>query len=701
MKKIIIILGLGIFLISGSTFATEFPSSGIDLNNSTVSIMLDTSGVATPVVGYSCTSEQTMGNNITFTDAGWNEATGEFENLTDCFYSAGDYTLDIHLVDNASNESNYTETFTIFPGTPTDGSLNGDCSNKTANNSDECTFTLILTDANGNTVTNQNPTVFSPTSGPDFTNGEFTDDANTGVKFREGLRLKENSFSVLPNNSTGAVSLTGNYEFTLKAIAPSIQKVGETISELSGDWLSNVIPRSLDFSFTNLKEVNLDGSVSGNPTNDVTVRDKNVTFSNPFFAKPSLSDLEHEKLVTATINTDKKSGVTITSQDPKTVTLSSVLGSFCDLTQIDPLETGPNPLSGYAMSNCNDILYQYNPGNINSTAHSESYDRVFDEPGSAVIGENSAALITNIAYTLGGEDVSYPAGAIGGIFTGLPATTIGLNHASIDAKFIGADIEGFTSVDNEKSVLGTTNDQMLNIGLGSNKTDLYEEIVKNGFELARNSANIKTTNTGGNDLSTLFSGKDVVVVKLNSGTTFDISGTLPSGKKTLVLIDANLKINGNLVYQNTDDSFGVIILRTTAGTYPEVGNIFVASGVQKIAGSYFADGGFMNNDSNNKDNGNTALSTKQLLLEGSLLSRNTVGGSLRGAGADDYSPWSSTATNDVARRYDLHYVRRYYCDQPNNGCANAVPGETQNNAAFIIRPDQKSTILPPPGFKIQ
>lgn len=705
MKKNIIAFGLALSLLSFLNVSADYPQSGVDLDNSTVTIgfIRDTGGAAfsctQPNPPYTSPKNFNTGVAIPFnaSNADYQESDGTFDGLVDCFYSAGDYTLDIHLVDNAGNSNDYTESFEIKAGTPVEikSTLDGTCDDKVANNSSFCELTLTLKDNYGNTVpqngtNSQSPNVHSPTD-------EFSDDANLGIKFRGGLQIKgSGAYTNLPQ--TAGIDIKDDGKFSLKALAPSIQEENST-----GTTLSRLIDRTLTFVFTNLFQVEADGSVG--TTEIITpieiVRD-DIKFSNPVHAPIDIPNLAVGKVIDINANLAYDNSETNIPSSLTSLTVNSTT-EFCD-SELD--EDGN-------LQGCDNLNETLPSTNISTQNIQKRLGPIYTE----LVGLDSVALTTILSYSLGEQTISYPAGALGDIFDNIssPNEIIGL-EGILDVKFIGANIESFAGVDSNETVLGVEGgEQILNIGLNSSKTDIYEEIVKNGFELARNSVNIQETNTGGDNLSALFSGKDVIIVKLTSGTTFEIGQNgsdtnLPNGKKTLVLIDANLKINGNLVYKNTDDSFGVIILRTKAGANPEVGNIFVAPNVQKIAGSYFADGGFMNNDGTVISTGNsdTTDQTNQLRLVGSLLSRNTLGGSLREGsnGEVNFTPWGNSTSepatnNNEARRYDLHFVRRYYCDQANNNCSKAVPGETQNNAAFIIRPDNKATIAPPPGFKIR
>ncbi len=707
MKKIFLAFGILFFLfINGNVWADEYAQSDIDEDASTIKIEFTK---AQNGAVFSCKYDnngtiETFNKNqaYSFAETGWDKNTEKFVKLANCFNSAGDYTLTINLVDKAGNTNQKIKSFKVVAGTPTAATLNGSCQNKVANNSDFCELTLVLSDDYGNKVTNQQPKVYSPTS-------DFSNDANEGIKFRSGLQVakSDNNFILLTGNKNFAELLPDNKMVKLKALAPSIKKENINDSKGHSAVLSRIISRGIEFIFTNLKKVNQDGTL-GSGIADLNFT-KSIKFLNPFKVVPSIeNDLENEHVVKVELTGGKNDlGASIDSNSGE-IEARDILNNLCEQTTDENGNT--------SLTNCN-----YNPewaeNNLNDIAGQSIIhnDRYLNEPNSSTIGENSVALVTKVFYKLAGNLISYPAGAVGGMFDSIsnPSEIIGLNTQNIDAKFIGADIEGFVAVNDEKTVLGTDTKKILNIGLNSNKVDIYEEIVKNGWELARNSAN-KFEDNSSFDLSSAFQNNDVAVVDLSGANSvaskiLSISGKLPSGQKTLILIDGNLKITGDLYYnsstQNTD-SFGVIILRREAGEYPEVGNIFVNSDVQKIAGSYFADGGFMNNDGNEINTGNTQDSIKQLLLEGSLISRNTLGGSLRGTDASgnsqpDYTPWGTTDNETVSKRYDLHFVRRYYCDQANNSCSDAVSGETKNTAAFIIRPDQKATLLPPPGFKIQ
>ena len=152
--------------------------------------------------------------------------------------------------------------------------------------------------------------------------------------------------------------------------------------------------------------------------------------------------------------------------------------------------------------------------------------------------------------------------------------------------------------------------------------------------------------------------------------------------------------------------------------------------MERFVGSYFADGtltstnwlqavnqNYANVSSIDRDAEEAYLSTSlgiQLLLEGTLLTRNTLGGSTISTMVD---PWSdSTTDKEKAQFYDLDYVRRYNAREylvvaeeggvpsmsfrGDNPCVKGggTSGCDINLHSFVIRLDGRVQTVPPPGF---
>lgn len=221
-----------------------------------------------------------------------------------------------------------------------------------------------------------------------------------------------------------------------------------------------------------------------------------------------------------------------------------------------------------------------------------------------------------------------------------------------------------------------------------------------------------------------FGNNDVAYFK---GVTLTLTGEglnndpliFDQGVKTIIVEDGNILINRDLIYKTVEDSLGIIVINSRPND-PDRGHVFINNQVQKIVGSYFLDGTLMSTqklaqplvtdliadrESTPNQNAKAPLG-QQLLLEGTLVSRNTLGGAdLNPA----LGPNGQKVQRELALIYDLNYLRRYeplfnlegervgdsendYCFKPDD--LNCYP----NAAPFIIRYDGRVQALTPPGF---
>jgi hypothetical protein len=230
--------------------------------------------------------------------------------------------------------------------------------------------------------------------------------------------------------------------------------------------------------------------------------------------------------------------------------------------------------------------------------------------------------------------------------------------------------------------------------------------------------------------------------------TITLEETEVKGQGTIIVDGGNLFLAGDLRYADENASLGVIVFHSQydevfgEGHYPSWGNIFVQSQVHHMVGSYYADGSLISTN----DIADPSISSEaakeaaydpegeavpyrsdqdifghQLVLEGTLFTRNTIGGSL-GEGPEWRTPWGVTEDQITAQRYDLHFMRRYYPpryqenttgasgqfhlrgdlleDADNFLCAKNMLHECDpNKHAFVIRVDGKAVNIPPPGFE--
>lgn len=182
----------------------------------------------------------------------------------------------------------------------------------------------------------------------------------------------------------------------------------------------------------------------------------------------------------------------------------------------------------------------------------------------------------------------------------------------------------------------------------------------------------------------------------------DISWSI-NGYETLIVKNGNVSITGNL---NTDNkNFWIIVLKdnyNVESDFNKSWNIYVYPNVTEINGLFYADWWLISSSSN----GTTYVSdwisrnaelNKQLIMNGSLFTRNTVWGAIEKINWYTLPGWSLTHNFDLAMIYDLNYLRRgnVWCDINWNNSCNDIWEEIQN---FIIRYNPNIQNNPPKGF---
>ena len=691
MKKIL--FGFGI-VFPFLALATTFPSSGIDFENSSI-LITGPSGARclqrTLPETFSLEEIGISKTKTTLSDFGdWNDETKR------CFQRAGTYTIEVTLFDNAGNTTTLPkETFVIASATPDEDTsgFNVTCNNTVANASDKCDLALHLRDKFNNDIEQTLPDI--KLSAP-LT--EDPEDANLETQFRAGLRIQGSNF-IEDNPLIFSWNNTSPFSTTLSAIAPSIHRVGTGIDNT---FLSSVVNRVIPFSLKNISKINTNGSVA-----DTHFAFSDLPVSLRFDAPVSIiPGFEKER-----ISFEEPTTITSTVDRPGTIptdTITSLLKSVSSHLFRDPTTT-PDPETGAfpAGAPLNET-FTFSPvenGAIESVEKTISISEAHDKP-------KNISLITDATYSLNGMPVKYPAGAIGQPLAdaaennGFPIeNVVGFNLTGVDIRNIGVSIEGIVIGDYDQMYLVGGDENNMTALASLHSVDIREKIIKNAYQLIRNATDIKKDTSDFN--WDLFNDRDVVVIDLSEKELAEATLTLhnhdlPSGQKTLIVVNGNVLFDGDNEYSDpSNDSFGLILLRDKSGPEPERGNIFVHSEVQKLSGTLFADGSFFNGDTANISTANTGSREKQLRLTGSLLARNTVGGSRRRVGAGYFfSPWGSVELAK-AKRYDLHEIRRFDYDDETNRDENCVKNGTEceeNIAAFIMRLDQKSTLLPPPGF---
>jgi len=695
MKKIL--LGFILFLPIIAS-ATNFPQSGIDYDISTMTI--------TGPLGAKCLTQpiSPSGHAFSLTQLGFEDSISTLDTFGDwsiaaqqCFQAAGDYNLDIELFDLAGNASDVlSEEFHITSDTPNEeaSSFSVMCSSgATANNVDDCSVDLTLQDKFGNFVQQAMPTttIFAPL-------GAISGDANLGIGFREGLRVGGLPFLTALSFPWDGITPSS---LSITALAPTIEEV-----DLGITTLSSIVARSIDFQVNNMRSIALNGLITATP---VSFTDLSASFL--FKPIEIVPGFEQTTIALGTDDTIEMNNILYVSSPGL---IDDVISNFTSISDHIFMDT-PEDITGGLLNE--NVFFEDVINEETKLVGKIIY------PGDQYDTPEDISLTTIANYTFGTTSIRYPAGATGepiadaliaaGYSSPLFPSIVGWNEFGVGMKNIGMSVEGTVAGNTDEMYLVGGDDNNITALSSTHEMDIREEIIKNSYRLVRNAADIKDDVSIAFDWSE-FAGvneKDVIVYDLSdktgAATTLTLTAhNLPLGKKTLIVLNGNVLITGDLTYSDPAiSSFGLVLLRDEAGPQPVLGNIFVKSSVQKINGTLFADGGFFSGDTvsltnANTDNGSNNRS-KQLLLLGTLFAKNTIGGSRRVDATGDYfTPWGTTSTKDIAKRYDLHEIRNYDSDVDPANCVGH-PTCDPNNAAFVLRMDGKVNLASPPGFRTQ
>lgn len=198
---------------------------------------------------------------------------------------------------------------------------------------------------------------------------------------------------------------------------------------------------------------------------------------------------------------------------------------------------------------------------------------------------------------------------------------------------------------------------------------------------------------------------DTVVggVKYHEGD-YDLSWEPVSGYETLVVNNGNLTISSN--FNTSGKKFGIIVLRDDA-TKINLGNIYIQPGVRYIQSAIYADGGMISTGFWNDIVGNyldsaerTNTLSKQLVINGALFTRNTIGWAIRGSSGKFILPGGSLISNfPLAMMYDLNYLRRGNEWYNVNGLSGTKDYNKWNTDNVVITSNPNLQRDPPKGFK--
>ncbi len=758
-----LISAFGFLLIPSLVYGIGVPTSGIDWEASMISIQSFDAAHPTHEANFSCfgggfsdlpISRSLQEMAFSNTSPGPENDSGLITGSS-CFQQAGEYQLQISLVDNAGNigtAESYLLTVrpaeadslltTIRPiayeketDNPAIGTLNGNTTDCTAerlvaNAEDDCQLQVSLRDEFGNVVVVNRPLGRMAIPGRDINNRDLNTFADAEGVFIDGLRLNDSL-----NNPSFRTDNDGNFNFTVSALAPSIDIITSPID--AAFKLSQIIPRNTPFEFP-IPAIADDGSTSGTTT---------VTKS---------ADLQFEPWVKLFLSDNAPSGGSASAPNEPlyfllgdTKVLYAFAGTMLDHflpSGFDVFVKGFNRPVGLFFededltSGFGDIDGDTVPEGLrislagNATSRSEDFETIL-KSASGLSSDENVAFGSKIrhSYREGSstKTVLYPGGNLGssiGPDPAFPAVTLpvdsipGGTPGTATALLVGADIEGKVLANQDVRAVNDANAKFVTVG-GITAVDIREDVTRNAEVITRGSNSVNSPgsninfniNSGWTGDVAYFEDATVTLTGASSPMVFD------QGQKTIVIRDGNLFIPDDLIYgPGFDDSLGVILINSTVNNL-DLGHIFVKNDVQRLVGTYYAEGSILSTDAitdpqhtdtianrelTNMDDPNAPLGL-QLLLEGTILTRNTLGGALLDP---PFTPEGPTTEQDEAIKYDLHFVRRYVPpldpvtldplpDSANNNCVKPDGATCDvNKHSFVIRADGRVRNLTPPGF---
>ncbi len=727
--------------------------------------------------------------NISKTGISFNEYTQKiiFSDEFDVFEKSGDYELTFYIIDQAGNEQSppttkrYVEIVSseIAYGEEYSSEFNDitEKENIYANNLDEREFEIVLRDRFGNIIYKRDIEVTIVDQ--DISKNIYDLTQQGGVNgLAEGLSFNKTNISSGRITDDGKKQIwsynTGNIAvdtFSIKSYLPSVKVIygqdGASLLIEETDNLGNIIGQTAEFEFV-APSINSDGEEN-------TIIKDIVDFKKSLYFKPIVygymvdqkeSDGDSVNFITVLSRIQK-------AKDPANEIELTYGQKFPFFVYTNTGGSGGNLLSkklpmSYGVEVMAHALSGISFAKVNYGKDVDVAERTVgfcpegtycqSQEGSELTQTHplrtGAAKAPKFAFSskintkIQGKNVIYPGGNLGNdlgdgqslfdLDCATESCPAWFNDAQITIISVEADIEG--DILGEASYTegspggGVGKSNIITMG-GVSAQDIREDIVRNAYELTRGIVSQKTNYFDLESGYTFNKYDNILYIKGSGQNTpnnlVKLGGEF-TGIGTIIIEDANILIDKNMSYGDSESSLGIILINTKTfqAKYPykegpETGNIYITPEVKHIIGTYFAEGSLLtaiySGEGTLPDPDHNNISTLekrsqnliyQLIIEGTILTKNTLGGVVdekTGIGQNK-TPWGSVENNEdglqAAMKYDLHWLRRYSPQKSidTDGhftCAFNQSGICDlNKHATVIRPDGKVKNLTPPGFNI-
>ncbi len=292
------------------------------------------------------------------------------------------------------------------------------------------------------------------------------------------------------------------------------------------------------------------------------------------------------------------------------------------------------------------------------------FSKLIQKPNITINTLSNIQLSTHIAYVLDGKTILYNSDIIGktGWYWGIAQSLgnqVGIKIIGpIASNTIRAIVDGQfadgTSIFGWLSRADVRNKMKQSIALATrNMTLAPVGSLVDSLTIPNNS----TSDAKGAKVEQSTTSSIYKIEKTGWNVTLSLAAGI-SGKRTLVVKGANLYINRDMYYTNSDSILWVVVQKDESGNG---WNLYIDPNITNIVGTYIIDGSVLSYDGTTEIGvGNITTLKNQLYIYGSIVSENTIGWSRMSPIKCPSLLNVSCTTSAIAQSYDLNYLRRYY-----------------------------------------
>ncbi|GAB0174789.1 MAG: hypothetical protein HHAS10_06680 [Candidatus Altimarinota bacterium] len=220
------------------------------------------------------------------------------------------------------------------------------------------------------------------------------------------------------------------------------------------------------------------------------------------------------------------------------------------------------------------------------------------------------------------------------------------------------------------------------------------------LNIIRKNIALITRNANPSDLTDQYSTKFDFLIHTGSDYDTSVGGwTWPAGKKSIIVMGNDVILGQTQIGLDTDSNHAIIALKDSNGSG---GNIIIKDLVGRIYSFLYAEGSIYSGEKVGSQiipyvgSGVWNIPGNQLYIKGSMISKNTIGGSLQSPPVCPVVIQNCSVAD--AQVYDFDYFRTY--DSADITQKNVPYNDSRfSNASVVIEFNQELNSKPPPGLQ--